>query len=153
MIPYHLIADDKEVARVVLQGERLPRPDNCSQQLYAIMQDCWKTSSRDRPSMLELQTALQEVFTEETLEAAKTECVVCLTAEPVMALMPGLRAFGCRARKGWFSGHLGERPPTVCVVGAWAVRGVRTLSGKPNPSPSFLALRPQSVHGARARVL
>jgi tRNA A-37 threonylcarbamoyl transferase component Bud32 len=88
MIPYHLIADDKEVARVVLQGERLPRPDNCSQQLYAIMQDCWKTSSRDRPSMLELQTALQEVFTEETLEAAKTECVVCLTAEPVMALMP-----------------------------------------------------------------
>jgi tRNA A-37 threonylcarbamoyl transferase component Bud32 len=88
MIPYHLIADDEQVARVVLQGERLPRPDNCSQQLYAIMQDCWKTSSRDRPSMLELQTALQEVFTEETLEAAKTECVVCLTAEPVMALMP-----------------------------------------------------------------
>ena len=88
MIPYHLIADDKEVARVVLQGERLPRPDNCSQQLYAIMQDCWKTSSRDRPSMLELQTALQEVFTEETLEAAKTECVVCLTAGSLMALMP-----------------------------------------------------------------
>jgi serine/threonine protein kinase len=88
MIPYHLIADDKEVARVVLQGERLPRPDNCSQQLYAIMQDCWKTSSKDRPSMSELQTALQEVFMEETLEAAKTECVVCLTAEPVMALMP-----------------------------------------------------------------
>ena len=53
----------------------------------------------------------------------------------VAALLPGLRAFGCRARKGWFSGHLGERPPTVCVVGAWAVRGVRTLSGKPNPSP------------------
>jgi hypothetical protein len=88
MIPYHLIADDKEVARLVTQGERLSRPDNCPQQLYAIMQDCWKSSSKDRPNMPELQTALQEVFMEESLEEAKSECVVCLTAEPVMALMP-----------------------------------------------------------------
>jgi hypothetical protein len=44
------------------------------------------------------------------------------------ALLPGSRAFGCRARKGWFSGPtmIGERPTTVCVVGVWAVRGVRT---------------------------
>jgi serine/threonine protein kinase len=35
MIPYHLIADDKEVARVVLQGERLSRPDNCPQKLQS----------------------------------------------------------------------------------------------------------------------
>jgi hypothetical protein len=38
MIPYHLIADDKEVARLVTQGERLSQPDNCPQQVYAIMQ-------------------------------------------------------------------------------------------------------------------
>jgi hypothetical protein len=38
--------------------------------------------------MPQLQTALQEAFTEESLEAAKTECVVCLSAESVMALMP-----------------------------------------------------------------
>jgi tRNA A-37 threonylcarbamoyl transferase component Bud32 len=88
MIPYHLIADDKEVARLVTQGERLSRPDNCPQKLYAIMQDCWKISPKERPSMPELQTALQEMFTEESFEAAKTECVVCLSAEPVMALMP-----------------------------------------------------------------
>jgi serine/threonine protein kinase len=53
MIPYHLIADDKEVARLVTQGERLSRPDNCPQQLYAIMQDCWKSAQKDRPSMPE----------------------------------------------------------------------------------------------------
>jgi hypothetical protein len=88
MIPYHLIADDKEVARVVLQGERLSRLDNCPQKLHAIMQDWWKSAQKDRPSMPQLQTALQEAFTEESLEAAKTECVVCLSAEPVMALMP-----------------------------------------------------------------
>jgi len=88
MIPYHLTADDKEVARLVTQGERLSRPDNCPQQLYAIMQDCWKSAQKDRPSMPQLQTALQEAFMEESLEASKTECVVCLTAEPVMAMIP-----------------------------------------------------------------
>jgi hypothetical protein len=88
MIPYHLIADDMEVARLVTQGERLSQPDNCPQHVYAIMQDCWKSAQKDRPSMPQLQTALQEVFTKESLEEAKTECAVCLTAEPVMALMP-----------------------------------------------------------------
>jgi tRNA A-37 threonylcarbamoyl transferase component Bud32 len=88
MIPYHLIADDKEVARQVTQGERLSQPGNCPQQVYAIMQDCWKSAQKDRPSMPQLQTALQEVFTKESLGEAKSECVVCLSAEPVMALMP-----------------------------------------------------------------
>ncbi len=88
MIPYHLIVDDKEVSRLVTQGERLSQPDNCPQQVYAIMQDCWKRAQKDRPSMPQLQTALQEVFTKESLEEAKSECVVCLTGEPVMALMP-----------------------------------------------------------------
>jgi serine/threonine protein kinase len=37
MIPYHLIADDKEVARLVTQGDRLSRPDNCPQNC---MQSC-----------------------------------------------------------------------------------------------------------------
>jgi len=88
MIPYHLIADDREVARLVLDGERLEQPDNCPEPVYAMMQDCWKSAPKDRPSMTQLQTALQEAFAEESLEAAKTECVVCLSGEPVMALMP-----------------------------------------------------------------
>jgi serine/threonine protein kinase len=88
MLPYHLIADDKEVACLVKQGERLSRPDNCPHHLNATMQDCWKRAQKDRPCMPPLQTAMQEAFMEESVEAAKTECVVCLTSEPVMALMP-----------------------------------------------------------------
>ena len=38
--------------------------------------------------MSEIQTKLQEAFAVESLEASKTECVVCLSAESVMALMP-----------------------------------------------------------------
>ena len=41
-------------------------------------------------------------------------------------LLPGSRAFGCRARKGWFSDPMGERQTTVCVVGVWTVYGVTT---------------------------
>ena len=46
------------------------------------------STSKDRPSMTDLQTALQEAFAVECLETAKNECVVCLSGEPVMALMP-----------------------------------------------------------------
>ena len=67
------------------------------------MQNCWNSAPKDRPSMTELQTALQEAFIEESLEAAKTgECVVCLSAEPVMALMPcGHRCACADAARCW----------------------------------------------------
>jgi len=88
MIPYYLISDDREVARMVVDGERLQQPDSCPDHVYIIMQECWRTIQRERPSVPEIQTKLQEVFVEESLEASKTECVVCMSAESVMALMP-----------------------------------------------------------------
>ena len=88
MIPYYLISDDREVARMVVNGERLQQPHSCPDHVYVIMQECWRTIHKDRPSVSEIQTKLQEAFAVESLEASKTECVVCLSAEPVMALMP-----------------------------------------------------------------
>ena len=88
MLPYNEIANDTDVVRAVLEGERLPRPDKCSDQQYAIMQDCWKSAQTDRPDMSEIQKRLQEAFAAEMLEASKSECVVCMSAEPVTALMP-----------------------------------------------------------------
>jgi hypothetical protein len=41
---------------------------------------------RDRPAMAEIQTKLHEAFAQEIHESSKPECVVCLNAEPVMAL-------------------------------------------------------------------
>jgi hypothetical protein len=80
VIPYHDITDDREVARVVLAGERLPRPDKCSDQVYAIMQNCWQGEPRDRPGMAEIQTQLHEALAQEIIESSKPECVVCLNA-------------------------------------------------------------------------
>ena len=36
-VPHHDISDDKEVARAVRAGERLPKPDNCPDDVYDIM--------------------------------------------------------------------------------------------------------------------
>jgi serine/threonine protein kinase len=62
MIPYHLIADDMEVARLVTQGERLSRVSDPITVRINCMQSCriagWKSAQKDRPSMPELQTAL-----------------------------------------------------------------------------------------------
>ena len=88
MIPYYAITEDAEVVRRVVDGERLEQPDSCPDPVYVMMQNCWNSAPKDRPSMTELQTALQEAFAEECLETAKSECVVCLSGEPVMALMP-----------------------------------------------------------------
>ena len=88
MIPYYAITDDAEVARRVVDGERLGQPDNCPDPVYVLMQNCWNSAPKDRPSMNDLQTALQEAFAVECLDTAKNECVVCLSGEPVMALMP-----------------------------------------------------------------
>ena len=72
----------------MVDGERLEQPDSCPDPVYVLMQTCWNSAPKDRPSMTDLQTALQEAFAEESLETAKSECVVCLSGEPVMALMP-----------------------------------------------------------------
>ena len=79
-MPYHNIYDDNEVSRAVIGGERLPRPDKCPEQMYAIMESCWRSAPKDRPSMSDVQTRLQESFAEAMLEASQAECVVCLNA-------------------------------------------------------------------------
>ena len=86
LIPYHDITDDREVALVVLAGERLPRPDKCPDQVHAIMQNCWESAPRDRPAMAEIQTNLHEAFAQEILESSKPECVVCLNAGEALVL-------------------------------------------------------------------
>jgi hypothetical protein len=93
-LPYHDISDDKEVARAVRAGERLPKPDNCPDELYAIMTKCWCERPQDRPSMPEIHAMLQTVFA----EMFKTsECVICLEKAAVVALIPCGHRCACEA--------------------------------------------------------
>ncbi|CAG2225130.1 RET [Mytilus edulis] len=39
---------------LLLAGYRMDRPENCSDELYAVMQKCWKTDPQDRPTFSKL---------------------------------------------------------------------------------------------------
>lgn len=52
-----------EVIRSLERGYRMPRPDNCSNELYDIMLNCWKNIPEDRPTFEYLQSILEDFFT------------------------------------------------------------------------------------------
>ncbi|AWO97616.1 putative non-receptor tyrosine-protein kinase TNK1 [Scophthalmus maximus] len=46
--------------RVEREGERLERPPDCPQELYAVMRKCWACSAADRPSFAQLTAMVTE---------------------------------------------------------------------------------------------
>ncbi|KAJ8718078.1 hypothetical protein PYW07_006008 [Mythimna separata] len=48
--------------RLLRSGYRMPKPNNCSPQLYDIMLSCWRTHPRDRPTFAELHQRLDELL-------------------------------------------------------------------------------------------
>ncbi|TRZ03393.1 hypothetical protein DNTS_006218, partial [Danionella cerebrum] len=46
--------------RIEREGERLERPPDCPQELYAVMRRCWACSSADRPTFSQLTTMVSE---------------------------------------------------------------------------------------------
>ena len=115
-VPYHDVHDDREVARVVLAGERLPQPEKCPDQMYEIMQSCWMMAPKDRPSMTEVHTRLQGSFAGAMLEVSKTECVICLNAEPVMALFPCGHRCACEQCSSLLNGEPCPICRSVCTA-------------------------------------
>lgn len=61
-VPYPGMSNP-EVIRSLERGYRMPRPDNCSNELYDIMLNCWKNIPEDRPTFEYLQSILEDFFT------------------------------------------------------------------------------------------
>ena len=61
-VPYGNYGQDHEAAKAIIQGERLEKPDDCPDDVYAIMQSCWQERPRDRPVMTDIQSALMEAL-------------------------------------------------------------------------------------------
>ena len=40
-------------------GERLDQPENCPEEVFELMQSCWKLDPDDRPSFQELADSIQ----------------------------------------------------------------------------------------------
>lgn len=49
-----------DVADFVIQGKRLPIPDNCPQMLQDLISQCWAQNPEDRPTMAEVVKKLSE---------------------------------------------------------------------------------------------
>ncbi|KAJ8397600.1 hypothetical protein AAFF_G00435990 [Aldrovandia affinis] len=52
-----------DVIRSLERGYRMPRTDNCPQELYDIMLVCWKNKPEDRPTFEYLQSVLEDFYT------------------------------------------------------------------------------------------
>ncbi|XP_017282764.1 tyrosine-protein kinase Blk [Kryptolebias marmoratus] len=60
-IPYPGMTNP-EVIRNLDKFYRMPRPDNCPQELYEIMMTCWKQKPEERPTFEFLQNTLNDFF-------------------------------------------------------------------------------------------
>ncbi|XP_009317037.1 PREDICTED: tyrosine-protein kinase HCK, partial [Pygoscelis adeliae] len=52
-----------EVIRALEHGYRMPRTENCPEELYDIMMRCWQTKPEDRPTFEYTQSILEDFFT------------------------------------------------------------------------------------------
>ncbi|KFP37003.1 Tyrosine-protein kinase HCK, partial [Chlamydotis macqueenii] len=52
-----------EVIRALEHGYRMPRMENCPEELYDVMMRCWKTKPEDRPTFEYMQSILEDFFT------------------------------------------------------------------------------------------
>ncbi|KAL3613153.1 hypothetical protein CASFOL_043000 [Castilleja foliolosa] len=48
--------------RLLRAGYRMPKPNNCSQQLYDVMLSCWSAKPRNRPTFSELHEKIDELL-------------------------------------------------------------------------------------------
>ncbi|CAF4034564.1 unnamed protein product, partial [Rotaria magnacalcarata] len=65
-IPWAKITDDNDVARRVVNGERLLKPKHCSESYWSIICKTWSKSPKDRPTFAELRRFLTQQYYETT---------------------------------------------------------------------------------------
>uniref|UniRef100_A0A914PJ56 Protein kinase domain-containing protein n=1 Tax=Panagrolaimus davidi TaxID=227884 RepID=A0A914PJ56_9BILA len=60
-VPYSTI-DNQQLLDFLDNGQRLPRPIHCPQEIYDIMKDCWQTNPILRPSFSEICERLRVIL-------------------------------------------------------------------------------------------
>ncbi|XP_005993488.1 tyrosine-protein kinase Lyn isoform X2 [Latimeria chalumnae] len=61
-IPYPGMSNS-DVISSIQRGYRMPRPENCPDELYEVMEGCWKNKAEDRPTFDYLQSVLEDFYT------------------------------------------------------------------------------------------
>lgn len=52
-----------EVIQCLELGYRMPRPELCPPELYAVMLKCWQNNPEERPTFEYLQSTLEDFYT------------------------------------------------------------------------------------------
>jgi len=97
-VPFATIDDDELVAQKVMAGRRLSRPPDCPTAVFDLISSCFQTSPVSRPSFQKLKIGLQDCLVaikkgvkdpdeKESLNIDQS-CVICLTRDKVIALLP-----------------------------------------------------------------
>lgn len=114
--------------RVEREGERLEKPPDCPQELYAVMRKCWACNPADRPSFAQLITMVAEAKPLEAQAArdfSEPRKLALATNDLVTVIEHGLELCEWRGQNqrtlavGWFPASLAlpVLPPAVVVSG------------------------------------
>ncbi|XP_044039250.1 non-receptor tyrosine-protein kinase TNK1 isoform X2 [Siniperca chuatsi] len=122
--------------RVEREGERLEKPQDCPQELYAVMRKCWACNPVDRPSFAQLTTMVAEakpVEMQATRDFAEPRKLALVANDLVTVIDHGLELCEWRGQNhrtlavGWFPASL-----TVPSLPPAATAG----NSGPNPASS-----------------
>ncbi|XP_076581142.1 non-receptor tyrosine-protein kinase TNK1 isoform X1 [Chaetodon auriga] len=123
--------------RVEREGERLEKPPDCPQELYAVMRKCWACNPVERPTFAQLTTMVLEAKPMEvqaTRDFAEPRKLALVANDLVTVIDHGLDLCEWRGQNqstltvGWFPASLTvpSLPPTVTAA----------LAGNSGPSPA-----------------
>jgi serine/threonine protein kinase len=102
-LPFALIASDAEVARMVLQGQQLEKPDACDAGLWTLIQSCWTIIPAHRPTFHELSSRLSSLVMIHDVAGVET----------IASHLFGTRITGVGALPAGPSAHFPERHSTL----------------------------------------
>ncbi|XP_041634723.1 non-receptor tyrosine-protein kinase TNK1 [Cheilinus undulatus] len=123
--------------RVEREGERLEKPPDCPQELYAVMRKCWACSPGDRPSFAQLITMVAEAKPMEvqaTRDFSEPRKLALVANDLVTVIDHGLELCEWRGQNhrtltvGWFPATLTAPVVPQSVIAA--------LPGNTAPNPS-----------------
>ncbi|XP_050550733.1 tyrosine-protein kinase receptor torso isoform X2 [Spodoptera frugiperda] len=95
--------------RLLRAGYRMPRPNNCSPQLYDIMLSCWRTHPRDRPTFADLHQRLDELLNSACANQYLSLEIDADDAPPTPKHHRYIKML-MRGKRAWSRGETYERP-------------------------------------------
>jgi hypothetical protein len=60
--------NNEQASEAVMNGERMPKPDECPDTLYKLMLKCWNVSAEARPAFREILNELQSIYNDNVSE-------------------------------------------------------------------------------------